>query len=156
MTSIKTMVVFLALSLVATLGTALAADHLDQLSQVDIFKGLSKAQLEKLAGVVQTRKVKQGDFLIRLKTPVSQLFALRSGAATVRLADGKIAQRVKPGIIVGELELVSGKPATADVFMDSDGEVMIIDYKALRPLMDADPAMGYRIMENIAIRISGY
>ena len=133
-----------------------AGDAAGLLAETDVFKGLPGPQLESVAGLVASRQAEKGECLIRTGEPVAHLFFLKSGEGAVCLADGTELARVGPGYVVGEMELVSGKPPTADVVMKTSGEVLTVEFDALRKLMDADPALGYRVMENIALKVCSY
>ena len=130
------------------LGTLLAA--------TDIFKGLDAGELSQVAELAMVRFGGEGEELITLGGETHALYTLQSGLAVIVDASGRTIYEFGPGIVVGEFEFVSGKPGCATVTITQDAEVVEIDGVALRGLMDADTALGYKIMGNMAYKLSTY
>jgi CRP-like cAMP-binding protein len=61
---------------------------------------------------------------------------------------------VGPGTTLGEMESVDGQPASATVVVDEDAEMVEFGPTVLRDLLQRRPALGYRVMCNMARKIS--
>lgn len=135
--------------------TALASDLAGLVAQVDVFKGASPAQARTIAAKCKSFQAAKDQHLIKKDTQAKALFMLQSGQGKVRFK-GKIVDTFGPGRVTGEMGFVGGGKAQADVFMSQAGVVATISWPDLRALLDADPKLGYLVMENIARKIAGY
>lgn len=155
MNRFKTFFVVLALVLL-TGAAAHAGETEDLLAATDIFQGLSQAQLSQVASVSFTRFGASGETLIPQGEVLDTLYTLSSGHAVVNVEGVGQVFEFGPGVVVGEGSFVSGGPASADVVLDQDSDVIEIDGVALRELMEADCCLGYAIMKNMAFKLTTY
>lgn len=124
------------------------------LAQSDAFQGLNERQLEAVARLCKLKALKDGEQFIDFGAPLDYIYVVASGKATILLETGELAGVAGPGTTLGEMEFVDGQPAAASVEMTYAGQVVELEAKALRRLLDGDPALGYRVMGNMARKIS--
>lgn len=80
----------------------------------ELFKPLDEKVRDELLGKFKSELVPQGMTFIRDGQPNDSLWVIVSGTALVSSAGAKVAE-LQPGAAVGEMSLVSGAPAGADV-----------------------------------------
>jgi NTE family protein len=61
--------------------------------------------------------------------------------------------QISPGVIVGEMSLISGEPRSATVLALRDSEVVRLPHNAVTLLMDAHPQVGFFVMRLLAARL---
>ncbi len=80
----------------------------------ELFRALADDDRDALLGKLETRLVPAGTMFIREGQPNEHLWVVVSGRCEVRAAGSPISE-LGPGAAVGEISLVSGAPAVADV-----------------------------------------
>jgi cAMP-dependent protein kinase regulator len=80
----------------------------------ELFRALADDDRDALLGKLETRLVPAGTTFIREGRPNEHLWVVVSGRCEVRAAGSPISE-LGPGAAVGEISLVSGAPAVADV-----------------------------------------
>lgn len=121
----------------------------------DLFAGIPGEAAADLAALSTLRQATAGEVLIRQGEANHRVVVFASGRAEV-VVGGKTVAAIGPGVATGEISILDGKPATADVVMAEAGAVVEIGAEALHRYLDANPAVGYRVMENLALKIVGY
>ena len=81
----------------------------------------------RLAESAPERHVDAGETIIRLGESDPALFVLVTGALEVRREGATLARLAEPGAIVGELSLLLGTPASADVIAVEPSVVRSVD-----------------------------
>ncbi len=119
------------------------------LSQVKLFAGLTDAERESLAEVATMRRGKAGERIIRQGETLDRMFIILEGEAEIWI-DGKKAVSVPAQSLVGEIEFLDGLPATADVLLLKETDLVELNYAALNGLMENQPRLGYLLMREIA------
>lgn len=132
------------------------------LRQVDIFYGLSKDGLEKVAQVCREEKYKRGDIIVKENTPSNELYVITEGvveividpnllgSATIHTEPAIIAN-LWPGQTFGEVGLVDRGMRSASARAASDEATLrAISREDLVRLCEEDTGFGYLLMRNIA------
>lgn len=91
-----------------------SSDRLAMLGNVELFRGLTKKELTRVASLVTPVVVEAGCVLTTEGTPGRQVFIVISGHAEVTIA-GRPVATVGPGEIVGEMALLDRQLRTATV-----------------------------------------
>jgi putative peptide zinc metalloprotease protein len=121
--------------------------------RLPIVGDLDDEQLSDLAGRVARRRFQSGAVVVRQGEAPDAFFIVRKGrfAVVERDADGKERhlRRADEGESFGELALLEGRPRTATVRAESDGELFVVDagtfQRILAPTMstpELSPAVG--------------
>jgi CRP-like cAMP-binding protein len=80
----------------------------------ELFRALGEADRDELLGKFETQLVAEGTTFIHEGQPNEHLWVVVAGRCEVVVAGGKVAE-LGPGAAVGEISLVSGRAAVADV-----------------------------------------
>lgn len=102
-------------------------------------------------------KFKRGDQILVEGKMHSSLYLIKSGTLSIVVnsvtGDYPI---IHPGIahlgqgeIVGEFTFIDDSPASADVFADTDAELVEIDIESFRKYLDQHPDIGYKVFFEI-------
>ncbi|MBI5507593.1 MAG: cyclic nucleotide-binding domain-containing protein [Deltaproteobacteria bacterium] len=115
-------------------------------------KGLTGAELERFNNVVTKMPVKAGERLCVEGASAPGLFLIRDGSVKVTKKSGKsertLAELQGPTVL-GELELLSGRPCFATVVALSDAEAYLLSVEAFERLVNAGDAVASKISRNI-------
>lgn len=152
----KKIVCFFMLVLAITLSTEVcrAGTVVAALAGADCFQGLTEAELGAVAALGIVVPHKAGDQIITYGVPIKRLFVIKTGKADVILNTGAVVAAVGPGTTLGEMEFVDGQPASATVVVSEDAEMIEFEPALLHGLLGRQPAVGYRVMANMARKIS--
>ena len=107
-------------------------DIKETLRGVDLFAGLDDELLDALVGSSSTASFETGDQLIRQGTEADGVWVITEGEVEVRR--NSISVNYGPGLVVGDLSLLSGKPHSVDAFAKSAGSRVFIgagEFKAV-------------------------
>ena len=124
---------------------------------------LNDAQRLRLASIVHVHTFAPHELIARADTVGEELYMVREGALEVWLRPNAAIGRnvlatklatMQLGDVVGELALLDNAPRSADLVAGDQGAtVLILTREALDTLADDDPAMGMRLMQNLAISL---
>ncbi len=128
------------------------SQKVDHLSEVPIFRRLSKRQLDRLAKHVDEVQVEGGKVLAEEGSRGRELLIVVEGEATVRRGGRELA-RLSAGDVIGEMSLIDGQPRSATVKADSDMTLLVIDSRAFKPLLEEVPGMAVGILTAMAQRL---
>lgn len=95
---------------------------------------------------------KAGEVLTREGEPVSHLFYLAEGTASVR-SGGRQVATCRPHHFVGEMTVLSKGAATATVTLDRPARFWCVSAEALRRVLDANPELYMPLEEGIAANL---
>jgi CRP/FNR family transcriptional regulator len=132
-----------------------AMDITDILKKVEIFRGLSLAQLESLGQISEERKYRGGETVFAERSTGDEVYIIKKGKVCIELGlkgkpDTATIQRLSVGQIFGELALVDKRSRSATVVCESDCEIITIHRNKLNELFERDTHLGYIIMKNLA------
>lgn len=119
------------------------------LSGVDLFSELTDAQRDSLAPAARLHRGKAGERLIRQGSAMGRMLVVLDGEADVRI-DGKSFVTLTGQVLLGEIEFLDGRPATADVVLLKAADYIVLDNAELNRIMEAHPRIGYLVMREIA------
>ncbi len=131
----------------------------DFLRDVDLFRGLADAQLERLAALGAEEKVARGGTLFREKDPAAKLYAVVSGVVEIgRTKDGKFVRlaRLERGEVFGEISLFEAGPHTVAALAAVVPETHLVawDLAALRGLLESDPALANIVLRAVVVKLA--
>jgi hypothetical protein len=119
------------------------------LAQVKLFAGLTDTERDALRSAAALRHVKAGERIIEQETTLDRMFIILDGQAEVRV-NGKHIVTLSGQSLVGELEFLDALPASADVLVLQETDVIEINHAALTGLMEKQPRLGYVLMTEFA------
>ena len=136
-------------------GNSLATDNAKTLtltkalSQVKLFADLSNTERDALKTVATLRQGKARERIIRQGKISGKMFIILEGDAEVQI-NGKFFVTLTGQPLVGEIEFLNELPATADVLLRKETNLIELDNAALTSLMEKQPRLGYVLMREIA------
>ncbi len=119
------------------------------LIQVELFGGLSDEDFEALAKTAALRHGEAGERLVEQGKIQDRMFIILSGEARV-LVNGILVATLSGQSLVGEMEFLDMLPASADVVLVNETDIIELNNDSLNDLMEKQPRLGYVIMRRIA------
>jgi CRP/FNR family cyclic AMP-dependent transcriptional regulator len=123
------------------------------LGQVKLFAGLTEKERAALESAATLRHCKEGERIIEQGKTLDRMYIVLEGQAEVRV-NGKLVATLPKQSLVGEIEFLDRLPASADVIVLRETQLIEINNAKLNSLMKKRPRLGYVLMSEIA-RIEG-
>ena len=126
---------------------------------VELFDGLTKAELDEIAAICQQRHFKKGDLLAIEGKIGDDLFIITDGVVEVIVSDRQAPPRVVInlgiGQLIGEMSLVDRGPRSATVRAIHDPTIVqVIRHDDFHKLCKRNTRIGYVVMFNMAADLS--
>lgn len=138
-------------------GDLFAADETEALAlsktlaQVKLFHGLTDAERDALKTAVTLRRSSAGERIIEQGKILDSMFIILKGKAEVWVGKKRVATfSESEQSLVGEIEFLDQLPASADVFLPQESDLIELNFAALNVLMEKQPRLGYVLMREIA------
>lgn len=136
-------------------------DRINRLKQINLFESLNEERLATLLEHTTTKYAKKGESIIREGEIGDSLYLLQSGS--VRIKKRTLQEEDYTVVILhdhmhiyfGEVALVDNDKRSATVIAESDCELIALQRKEFLEMAEKDPLLGYRILTQIARKISG-
>jgi CRP/FNR family transcriptional regulator, cyclic AMP receptor protein len=119
------------------------------LAQVKLFAGMTDAERDALKSAAVLRHGKAGERIIEQGKKLDRMFVILNGQAEIRI-NGKRIVNLSGQSLVGEIEFLDSLPASADVVLLGDADLIELPYAAFSSLMEKQPRLGYVVMREIA------
>lgn len=119
------------------------------LARVDIFAGLTDAERDTLKAAARLHHGTAGEQVIRQGSVMGRMIVVLDGEADVRI-DGTSFVTLSGQVLLGEIEFLDGRPATADVVFLKDADYIILENADLNRIMEDHPRIGYVVIREIA------
>jgi CRP/FNR family cyclic AMP-dependent transcriptional regulator len=132
----------------------MAADKkIDHLADTWLFSTCSRRELSRIARTCDEVDIQAGRVLTTEGESGREFFVIRSGQATVRRNNRKIAT-VGPGQYFGELSLLSRLPRNSTITADTDMSLLVLGQRELSALIEDVPSIAHKMLEAMAKRLS--
>ncbi len=141
------------MKLTASLRQIPAAEVVDALGKIDMFKGLPRTFRDAMAEEMHERRIAAGTVVFRQGDPGTDLFLVHSGELKIE-RDGSEIARVGPGTSFGEMAAISDAPRMATVTATSDAVVSVLGAADFRSLLAAQPGMAITLARVFAERLA--
>ncbi len=119
------------------------------LSQVKLFVALTDAERDALRTAATLRRGRAGERIIEQGKHSGRMFIVLDGQAEVWVNERRIAT-LSGQPLLGEIEFLDELPATADVLLLQETDLIELDNAVLTGLMEKQPRLGYVLMREIA------
>jgi glutaminase len=123
------------------------------LAEHQLCRGLDPAALGRVETILQPRRFRAGEFIVRKGDPADALYLLARGRVSVTAEgpDGRVTRlsTVSPGMVFGELAVIDGSPRTADVRADTVVECWALPAAELDRLGEAHPEVKMQLLERL-------
>ncbi len=133
------------------------------LHQTDIFDEFAPAQLEHVARLCEEKHFGVGDIVFEENSASDELYVIASGEVEILVDPSLVSDQpgvssrpttiatLRRGQSFGEIALVDQGLRSASARSAShDTRLLVIPRRKLMALCDSDPALGYRLMRNLA------
>lgn len=117
--------------------------------------GLSADQIEVLTKLAHREGYAAGDSLTTLNDDDHDLYVLGDGRVQFLTQDGDLLGEAGPGGLVGEIAFVDGRMRTAHTVAVGFVDALRFPARELRSLMCSDKEIGFKLLANLTIVISG-
>jgi small-conductance mechanosensitive channel len=114
----------------------------ERLSGVPIFSPLSEEETEQLAEAAKTRIYAAGEAIVRMGQEGSSMFVIVRGRVNVQIVENgqeKIVNTLTESDFFGEMSLLTGEKRTATVVAADETEVLRIEKKAMKLILESNP-----------------
>lgn len=134
-------------------------DLTDILQKTQIFKSLTPAEAETLAGRFKTRSLPAGQILFNLGDPGEEMILVREGQIAIYMPDparpeaGQALRIFKSGDILGEMALIDHLPRSASARAESDSLIAALSLENFRALLASQPEVATSVMSGLSGRI---
>lgn len=127
-------------------------EKLKYLSEVPLFSGCSKKELELISKHSEHIKVPAGKALTTEGKIEYEFFMIVDGKAKV-VKGGKQVNTLGPGDFFGELALLDRSPRNATVTADTELDVILLGQREFSALLDTVPTLAHKMLTGLARRI---
>jgi CRP-like cAMP-binding protein len=128
-------------------------EQTELLGRADLFQGLSKRQLREIAKVSGSRRVAEGQELVKEGAAGSVCFLILDGAAKVT-RHGRTVKQLGPGDFFGEMSLLTKAPRTASVIAGTPMECVTLSASALKQVLLDNPQIALAMLSSMAERVA--
>ena len=125
---------------------------LDAISGFGLFSDLSSPQLEAVIHIFDERMFAEGETVVHQGLSGSGFFVIVDGEALVR-ADGRELARLGRGDFFGEVAILLGVPAIADVVATRQMRCLVLPGPQVEPFLISHPKVMYRMLQAQARRL---
>ena len=128
--------------------------HEDILAALPLFKGLKPEQIRQIAACAETAQYEAGQFLGREGEPAESFWVVRQGHIALEThapARGPLTlQTVSTDDVIGWSWLIPPHRWLFDAHVVEDTSAVVFDGTCLRGKCDADPVLGYALLQRVA------
>jgi CRP-like cAMP-binding protein len=128
------------------------AEYTERLKKVALFTGISKAELQRIAGSAKERRYEAGASIVSAGEPGTGFYLIVDGRAEVRQGDRTI-RTLGPGDYFGELALLRETPRTATVVAKDPTTCLALTRWDFKGIVIAHPSIAIRLLETVSSRI---
>ena len=118
------------------------------LARVPLFEGLSKQDLQAVAGRVVLRQYAHGVTVVHIGARADGMHVVLDGGAVVQPAAGK-ERRLEPGDFFGELALIDGAPRAASVVADGELTTAKIGRVGFHSMLREEPLVAVGLLPGL-------
>jgi CRP-like cAMP-binding protein len=125
-----------------------------RISQLELFGGCRRSQLERIDQLGVTLVVAPDRVLCAEGAPGAEFFVLVDGVAEVRKSAAPLAQ-LHPGAWFGEVALIDDAPRRATVTTKTDSLLLVYGRREFRSVLALAPSVRTRLQRSAALVIHG-
>ena len=129
-----------------------ATEAAERLSKIAFFEGFTPDELARVAELVDDVEAEPGAVLTDQGRPGQECYVIESGQANVYFGGEHIAT-LGPGSMVGEMALLEHRPRIASVVAETPMQLLGLDTRSFRALLDEMPKASQRVMSLLNARL---
>ena len=128
--------------------------NIDILRQAKLLAGLTDKQLKALESRGEPRELERDEVVFEEGTPGDEVFVLLTGRVQITVEMSRKTEQapvhtVVPGSVFGEFALATNDTRSATAMALKDSSFFVFSRDAFQSLAKSDPALGYRVMQNL-------
>jgi len=127
---------------------------IEKLQKHELFGLLSPKEIDRLSNVSGVTKLKEGERVYSEGTPASHLFVLLSGRVELKRPTKEGLSLLVDDLLAGSVFGVSSLTGTERYLLNAecveDSEVLKVEGRVLRQILDQNPAVGYAIQRRVS------
>ena len=127
-------------------------DPVASLRHAQFFAEMDRRQAEQVVRLLKLRRFAKGETVIMEGSGGAAFFIIDSGQATVSKKGVNVAT-LGPGDYFGEIALIDGGPRSATVTAATDLVCLGLTFWEFRPLVEANGAIGWKLLQALAKRL---
>lgn len=124
----------------------------DRVREIPMFRHLSRSELERIAGWLQSFSIPAGDLLVREGASAHEFFLIEDGEAAV-LEDGERVAVLGPGDFFGEIGLIETGRRTASVVATTPMDVIVMYRAEFEQMKSELPTVADQVQAAIKSRL---
>ena len=137
-----------------------ALDYARLLGRVDLFAGLDRVTLAKLAAHLEPRSYSSHEIIFRQAQPGDAFYLVATGSVGVYITDrsDNVELRVRvlhAGEPFGEMALLTNTPRTSTIKAETDCEVLRLDRSSFLDLVREQPSVALAVAATLSRRLAG-
>jgi len=113
-------------------------------------KGFTEADLQCLYEIAQSQTFEDGEQILRQFDNTRDLLILASGTAHVLTMIGEPIGQIKPGMPMGEVSFLDGKPRSGTAVASGECTLVVLPADALMAALRNSPDMAVKALWNIS------
>jgi len=127
--------------------------------QLDIFAGLSEAELGIVKDMLNRRNYAKGEIVFREGDPGQQLFVIARGEASVRIHPSGATRDIRlvtfsAGTVFGEVALLDTEVRSASVQADGELICYVLEHDVFQRLIGSHPRIAVTLLRNLGRELS--
>ncbi len=126
--------------------------QLQHLANVALFAEFSQRELKLIARAGDEITMTAGSVIIEQGQTGREAFVILDGRAVVRRGGRRVAA-LGSGGVVGEMSLLDHGPRTATVVCETNCELLVIDQRHFRELLEQSPKVSLKLLTTLAGRV---
>jgi CRP-like cAMP-binding protein len=130
----------------------LGGDTAARLGRLGLFADLSEPELRDVAAELDERSFPEGGWVLRQGDPGTGLFFIADGEVGV-VIDDEVRAKLATGSFFGEISVLLGEPATADIVVRRALRCLVIPPQRTEAFLLAHPKLMYRMLQTEARRL---
>jgi CRP-like cAMP-binding protein len=113
-------------------------------------QGFGPEQLEALFAVAEWRTYQDGDVILRQFDESRDLYILANGRAHIITVVGEPIGVVKPGMPIGEISFLDGRPRSVSVISVGPSEAVRLPFEPSSAILREHPEIELQLLRNIS------
>jgi len=123
----------------------------DAIRESYLAREFSEEQLDQLVAIAEVRTFADGEPILRQFEQNQDVFILASGRAEILTVIGDTIGTVRPGMPLGEMSFLDGRPRSVSVLSEGDSEVVVLPADTFRKILDDRPDIELTTLRNMSV-----
>ncbi len=113
-------------------------------------KGYTESNLQALYGIARSQVFEDGEEILKQFDNSRDLLIVASGSVTIRTVLGEPIGQIKPGMPMGEVSFLDGRPRSGIAIASGQCEIVVLPADSLLLILRDAPEMAAKTLWNIS------